>query len=671
MRASLGLLLLACAVAAIDAQAPAANPPQQPTFRGGINYVRVDMYATRDGVPITDLRPEDIEVREDGTPQRIKDFEYIQVRRNTPQAVRIEPNSVAESRAMAADARARVFVLFLDTYHITPEGLVRMRTPLVRFIERLMGPDDLVAIMTPEMSAGDITFARRTTVLDGILQKEWAWSRRERIEGYDDKDRLYGLCYKVEIAQEMAARRREKLSLDALDDLVTFLEGVREERKAIVTISEGWRLYKPSRELAEMTVKDPPLPPVVGGTQRRADGSVDQNAPRSECEQDRMLLSRVDHERREDDLTLRANRSNVTFYPVHPRGLVVFDESIGSPTYRGPLEDAANLRDRLRSLRTLAIDTDGTAVVDTNDIDGALKRIADDLSSYYLLGYESTNSKLDGKFRSISVRVNRPGTTVRARKGYRGLRPEEVKTPSGPAPAAAAAAAPVTVTIDPRSPFRLRPSAWTSGGSGKDAIWIVGEMDAATRRDPVWAGGATAELSVASSGSGARVASLQVPIAAADGRFSVQLPADIALAPGDYVVRVRITPQKGQSLPLSDLVRLSVPSAAMPLGQGVLFRRGPSTGTRYLATADPRFQRSDRLRLEVPTRVDGAGAAQLRDATGKTIPVAVTVSERRDDSGDFRWLVVDATLAPLAAGDYVLELTVNGVQQLTPFRVIP
>ena len=70
------------------------------------------------------------------------------------------------------------------------------------------------------------------------------------------------------------------------------------------------------------------------------------------------------------------------------------------------------------TLRTLAENTDGIAVVDTNSLERGLKEIADSLSSYYLLGYYSTNTSFDGKFRSIDVKVKRPSVSISARRGY-------------------------------------------------------------------------------------------------------------------------------------------------------------------------------------------------------------------------------------------------------------
>ena len=112
-----------------------------------------------------------------------------------------------------------------------------------------------------------------------------------------------------------------------------------------------------------------------------------------------------------------ANRANATFYTVDPRGLAVFDTPIGPDAPPPVIVDADLLRARLDNLRILASNTDGIAVIGNNDLDAGLRRIADDLTSYYLLGYYSTNAKQDGKFHAIKVRVKRPGVDVRARRG--------------------------------------------------------------------------------------------------------------------------------------------------------------------------------------------------------------------------------------------------------------
>ena len=75
------------------------------------------------------------------------------------------------------------------------------------------------------------------------------------------------------------------------------------------------------------------------------------------------------------------------------------------------VNDAARLRRGSSRCRRWPSNTDGIAIVNSNDLDRGLRRVVDDLTSYYLLGYYSTNSKLDGRFRSIKVRVKRPGVS--------------------------------------------------------------------------------------------------------------------------------------------------------------------------------------------------------------------------------------------------------------------
>ena len=456
MRSRLFLALLLCASAAASAA------QQTPTFRGGANYVRVDMFATTNGEPVEDLRLDELELLEDGARQQIETFEHVKVRPAGPQETRVEPNSVAEGRQMAAEARARVFVIFLDTYHTQIEGSANMRLPLVRFLDRLLGQDDLVALMTPEMSVNDLTFGRKTVVISNIMQNEWTWGRRGRLSTDNDPiESLYETCFPnvgdmEGVAAEMKERRRERLTLDALDDLMISLRGLREERKAVITVSEGWRLFTENQRLARASrTGAPPIPRIGVNPGGRITSDRDSSRAGamdvSQCDADRMAFALMDNERRVRDLVDAANRANVTFYPVYPRGLAVFDAPIGPERPPSPAQDRSNLNARIDNLRVLAEQTDGLAVVNTNDIEGGLRRVVADLSSYYLLGYYSTNTKLDGRFRSITVRVKRPGVQIRARRGYRGLTADELLTTrDGGAAAPAAPASAVSVVVNPR-----------------------------------------------------------------------------------------------------------------------------------------------------------------------------------------------------------------------------
>src|SRR5205085_3666709 len=111
-----------------------------------------------------------------------------------------------------------------------------------------------------------------------------------------------------------------------------------------------------------------------------------------------------------------ANRNNVSIYAVDPRGLGVFEFDINEGV--GMQTDQKYLASTLDTLRTLAENTDGRAIVNRNDLATGMKQIIRDASGYYLLGYTSASAPTDGKFHSIEVRVKRPNVEIRARKGY-------------------------------------------------------------------------------------------------------------------------------------------------------------------------------------------------------------------------------------------------------------
>ena len=79
---------LVLGLASVALAFPAAQQPAPPTFRTGANYVRVDVYPTRNDMPVTDLRREEFEVLDDKVPQTIDEFEHVVVRSAGPQEAR-------------------------------------------------------------------------------------------------------------------------------------------------------------------------------------------------------------------------------------------------------------------------------------------------------------------------------------------------------------------------------------------------------------------------------------------------------------------------------------------------------------------------------------------------------------------------------------------------------
>ena len=697
---------------AAPAQAPPAGQPppqeQRPIFRGAANFVRVDVFATKNGVPVDDLKAEDFEVSEDGNPQKVETFELVKIQTGGDATTRVEPRTVRESREMAADPRARVFVLFLDTYHVGQASAVNIRRPLINMLNRLAGPEDLIALMTPDMAASDITFTRRTDRIADLIDRAGFWGQRNELIKKDPIDQMYEQCYPPEpgsgrttsvIAEEMIQRRREKATLDALEELVFYLGGLREERKGILLVSEGWLLFRENRSLAESS--KPQRPGVYVGP----DGKITTSDPNrvvgmdtSRCDQDRLALASIDDSRRYLDILRVANRSNASFYPIEPRGLVVFDTDIG-PNPPPPIDvDFAMLRQRHETLKTAALDTDGIAVMDSNDINAGLQRVVNDLSSYYLLGYSSTNAKADGRYRTIRVRVKRPGVDVRARKGYQAPTAEEVAKraalaeamPSADPEADAVKRAVATLEgIRPAAAFRLTVNAgwWMPAGEpvkgapqgAEPALWILGEVDPKARGGEEWINGGEADIALTTE-SGTTIVRYTVPIPTGANRFQSRFPRsaeDVWLDPGAYTLRVRAKPA-GSGIPTTDTSRIVVPAAPgtakLVMGQPFYARRLGGPNSEELPTADPRFRRTERLIVQASASMaPETVTAELLDRSGK--PLAVPVTASVVDKDFVRWSRAELALAPLAAGDYLLRLSSKrGAEQvvtLAPFRIVP
>jgi VWFA-related protein len=690
----------AWAVAAATVLAATQPQEQRPTFRGGAAYVRLDVYPQSGDQPVADLEQGDFEVFEDGIAQRIETFERVIVRAGGPAGSRVEPSNVREARQMTADPRARLFVLFLDTYHVDGASGLQVRAPLLRLLNRAIGQDDLVAVMTPEMSGSAVTFTRRTGAIEELLDRYWEYGKRFRRVGLDPDEEMYDACYPgdsvsqgglSDIAREMIDRRREKMALDALEDLVIHLEGLREERKAVFVVSEGWSLYRRNPDLARPIRGRAPGRPQVGvgpdGRLRSGDLGRSTTGDTTRCDQDRLRLADEDHEQQFRRLLDLANRANATFYPVDPRGLPVFDRPVGAPGAElSPRDDQVQLRGRLESLQTLASATDGLAVLNSNDIDAGLRRVVDDLSSYYLIGYYSTNTRLDGRFRSVKVMVKRPGVSVRTRRGYLAPTREEVEARASAGKGEGVAASPAAAAIAALG--RQRANGFVHLAAGYEwlpidgspagaAIWVVAELDAsAARRDEQWKDGA--EIVVALSGGGVEPVEGRHALSPAARSQRLRLPAGEAapLPPGDYTVRVTSKPAGG-ALSTTESLHLTVPkrpdAGRLAAGQARLLRRGPFSGVGWQPAGDLRFRRQERVRIEVP--VVGAfssSATRLLDRNGN--PLGIPVVPLSAPAGGAPVVGGELTLAPLAAGDYLLETTIahaGGEEKiLTAFRIV-
>jgi VWFA-related protein len=682
----------------------AQEPDRQlPRFRAGANLVRVDAYVSKDDVPLVDLTTSDFTVYEDDKPQRIESFELIRARGAVPEHERRDVNNTRDMRQQVADA-ARVFTLFFDPLYVSVSGSFYLHKPLVETLNKVIGPDDMVGVMTPDLPPSAITYSSRTDSIEQLVTKHWMWGTRDirwptfaqpdgglPQKAHPEEQAIFD-CYPPPdkenqgIARTMVARLREQRTLRALDSLIVHLESLRQERKFVMVFTEGWPLYGPDPSLSRVLSGPGPTPdpitvdPRTGGIRPLGAPDPETGAPitKGGCERLRLELSQVDHERAFLTLLQRANRANVSFYPVDARGLLVFDQPTNFNL--SPSDDQAILRRRHGFLQDMAAQTDGYAILNTGHVAEGLTKVFRDVGSYYLMSYYSTNQRLDGKFRRIRVEVTRPGADVRARPGY--LAPTEAEARAAGAAMTAVSKTPPTLTraLDSLVPARGTLPVRVQAIGVRNNIRAIVELDVATIKQPEWLTGGTlrvtfeAERAPGAEPAGATPA-ITLPIA--PGQRSVLVNgSDRPLAAGRYTVRAELVARDSRS-PIHITTSATVPAETAVVGSGGLAsRRGPSTGLAYVATADPRFRRTERLRLEVPLLGDGltaTGRVLTREA--HATPLAVSFTMRTDASTSQQFGVAEVVLAPLAEGEYVLELSLskNGGTEVVSygFRMVP
>jgi VWFA-related protein len=623
---------------------------QPPVFRGGVNFVSVDVYPRRDGKIVEGLQASDFQVFEDGKPQAVATFEYIKTELNPVDSERRDPSSQAEGDLIARDPHNRVFVVYLDLTHTSRVGSLFAQRPVVDFLTRTIGRTDVFGFMTPELPAGQLVFGRRTDAIESQLQSFRGWGQAgEQIFPHNAiEERLTRCAFEWDALIHMY---REDLLQTSLENLMTRLGDLRDERKNILFISEGWTPLAPRPALSALRPGGGGQVPRIGvGRSGRLgiDDGLDAAGQSNETQWCNQMIARLasqDFQERFRQLLRRAREANVTFYPVDVGGLKV--------------NGSRQARD---TLLTLAENTDGFAIVDTNDLDGGVRRIATDLSSFYLLGYYSTNSAMNGRYREIDVRVKPQGLKVSSRRGYTALTP---------------AALARGVSTSPTVPVAVEAAIGRLTRIRDDADMHVYAVGGPAALDTV------VELSSRLLGAmkGTEPTTIRL---VATGRNGVRREASASMQAGAKSVRVAIPGALETEGPWRVSARLEAPggpyegrtdadTGAVVLAGFPIASRGPASARAPVTpTADLRIRRTERLQVEWSVEKVGATlTVQLLGRNGASLKTTLPDLRSSDDG---RTAFLELPMMALPEGEFVIELVAadNGTteRRLLAFRVV-
>jgi VWFA-related protein len=443
-----GLSMLAPGTS-FHAQGQAPTTPttagEQPTFRAGVRLATVDAVVTDDkGRHITDLTPADVEIVERGRRQTVRQVVYVRTTgpagTSTPTtgglradgaAVTPAPEPAPEagrSNLPARDATSRVLAVVVDDLSLSFRSTVDTRKMLTQFLERDVAPGDLVAILRTSGGAGTLQqFTTDRRLLTSAIQKvQWvgrlarfaAGAEARQMPPGDDDDR----------DEQFAADLLVEGSIGALNYALRGVESLP-GRKVVVFVSEGTGLVR---------------------------------NPRSDIP--RALQNVIE----------RANRAGVVLYALDPSGIATTTRSDGSdiaqrrtpnytnePLQRAPVSGGRPMEqtlaaagvdwmqrwrivDRQDSLRWLAEQTGGFAIVSQNDISRGIARIVDDTRGYYLIGFDTALAPgMRPGPADVKVTTLRKGLQIRARRGRFGpANPDDGPLPRPGDPLVAAALSP-------------------------------------------------------------------------------------------------------------------------------------------------------------------------------------------------------------------------------------
>jgi VWFA-related protein len=426
--------LIACALGAAALQAPVlkAQAPQTPpsvTFSVEVNYVDVDVVVTDEkGNFVSGLTRDDFEVFEDGKPQKVDTFAYVEIPLEQNNAFLLDGRPISsDTKSNRVPFSGRLYVIVLDDQDVAAMRTAQVKRSAKEFVDKYMGANDVAAVIhTSGRTDAAQEFTNNKALLHAAIDKFVGRRMRsltiERLDSYyqsalpsnqegqgtesEQQPSSDPGGYSRMEPTEMERGFRALGVLDTLKLTAEFLSSVRGRRKAVLFFSEG----------IDYPITDP------FGSHNASDVI-----------------------RATQDAITAAARANVNFYTIDPRGLVgmtnEFIEMAGSGvvtptgtsgtnapitsilggkggTFNAQSELMAELMLSQGSLRELAEQTGGIASVNTNSLTNTFNQIVQANSRYYVLGYYPPEHKRDGRFHKIEVKTKRPGLRVAARRGY-------------------------------------------------------------------------------------------------------------------------------------------------------------------------------------------------------------------------------------------------------------
>jgi len=434
-------MLLWGAVAALSAQAPTAPPPN---FRVQVEAVTQDVVVKDErGSFVPNLKQTDFEIYEDGVKQQITSMTMVYGGRVTNLLDGASPAAPPEGVLLPSvrrvnDQSGRIFVFFVDDLHIQFGNTARTRDLFKKIETQLVHEGDLIGIVSsgPSSISVDLTYDHKR--LDEAITKMSGDGLRP--------DQVVNLPMGINGPTEV--RYRAHTAFKTMAQALDKLDKVHNRRKALIWVSEGYDFIP--FQASRLGMMDPNSPFLQNQAIREVNKGTQELSPCSSADPscqnkpfdpksatDNPDAAQADNEKFADadlaqellDITRAANRANTTIYTIDPRRLSG-PSDVDQPV--DPAQWNEYLRKSLETLRNLADATGGIAVVNTNDVERAIKQIDNDSSDYYVLGYYSSNPDPTHRRRAVDVRVLSKGATVTMERKEYVLKAQQIAAPAGP-----------------------------------------------------------------------------------------------------------------------------------------------------------------------------------------------------------------------------------------------